>query len=370
VSAKLDQTRSILVEQALDGILILHPANRFYLSGYTGEDHPPEESAGILLVTRDRALLFASPNNVEWAQSESPAFDVVGWQRPWERTVADHIKTLGCRRVGFEGRATTYATVSALTEALDSAADLVPVGNLVTDLRLVKDSAEILTIERAIQLTDEVFSDVVSGIAPGLTEREIAWRIERAFRDRGADGAAFPTIVASGPHAARPHHRTSDRSIRPGEPIIIDMGARLGGYNADLTRTVWIGEPDERLQAVYNVVGNAQAAALSVIRAGITGADADRAARSVLEAAGYSDNIVHSLGHGLGIQVHEAPSASPTADEPLQAGAVLTVEPGLYFSGWGGVRIEDVVVIEHGGCRNLTTAPKQRLKRQVREAAR
>ncbi|MGH2533862.1 MAG: M24 family metallopeptidase [Thermomicrobiales bacterium] len=361
MSERLASLRAILVATGLDAALVSHAANRFYLSGYTPEDHGPEESAGLLLVTGDRALLLTSPNNIKWAESEAPGFDVIGWERPWVKTVAGRIGELGCRRVGFEDRALSYAITLALQEAINGTAELSPLGNAVTDLRAIKDSAEIARIARAIRLTDEVFTNIAAQLTVGMTEREVAWRIERSFRERGADGAAFPTIVASGPHAARPHHRTGDRRIEAGEPIIIDMGARLDGYNADLTRTVWIGEPDDQPRAVYNVVYDAQAAALDTVRAGVSGADVDKAARSVLEAAGYGDQIVHGFGHGLGIQVHEAPSASPTSDQPLRAGEVLTVEPGLYFADWGGVRIEDVVVIEDHGCRNLTTARKKRL---------
>ncbi|MGH2560677.1 MAG: M24 family metallopeptidase [Thermomicrobiales bacterium] len=361
MSNRLERLRASLSAHALDAALVSHPANRFYLSGYTAEDHGPEESAGVLLVAAESAVLCTSPNNVEWARSEAPAFEVVAWERPWIKTVADRLGLLGCRRVGFEDRAISFAVMRGLIEAIDGSAELVPLENAVTELRAMKDGDEIARIARAIRLTDEVFTGIAAELEVGLTEREIAWRIERAFRDRGADGAAFPTIVASGPHAARPHHGASERSIQAGEPIIIDMGARLDGYNADLTRTVWIGEPEDRLRAVYNAVYDAQAAALTMIRADISGADADKAARSVLESAGFGEHIVHSLGHGLGIQVHEAPSASPTSEQVLRAGEVLTVEPGLYFPEWGGVRIEDVVVVEGQGCRNLTTAPKARL---------
>lgn len=361
MSAKLERVRRLLDERGVDAALIAHPANRFYVSGFTAEDHAPDESAGVLLVTVDRALLFTSPNNVEWAAADAPAFEVIGWKRPWVETVVEHIRELGCRRVGFEDHALVHATVIAFTQSLDGAVELLPLGRAATELRAIKEPEEIAALERVIQLTDDVFREVAAEIRVGMTERAVAWRIEQAFREHGADGAAFPTIVASGPHAARPHHHVSERAIQPGEPIIIDMGARLDGYNADLTRTVWLGEPIDRLAAVYNVVYGAQAAALAAIRAGVTGAEVDSAARAIAEAAGYGEHIVHGLGHGLGIQVHEAPRAAPTADRPLRAGEVLTVEPGLYFAGWGGVRIEDVVVIEEGGCRVLTTAPKQPL---------
>jgi Xaa-Pro aminopeptidase len=359
VRTRLDALRSLLAAEELDAALITHPANRRYLSGYTAEDHAPAESSGVLLISADEALLFTSPNYVEWAAAEAPDFHVLPRKRPWTKAVIDQIGQSSWTRLGFEDQSILYATVRALQEAFPETPTLVPLGSKVDALRAVKDADELAAMQRAIQLTDDIFTDVVGELKPGMTEREIAWRIEREMRERGAEGPAFETIVASGPHAARPHHRPSDRQIQEGEPIIIDMGARVDGYNADLTRTVWLGAPEARLQDVYNVVYEAQAAGLAGIRAGMTGADADRVVRDAIAAGGYGENFVHSLGHGVGIQVHEAPSASPANEAALRHGEILTVEPGVYLPGWGGVRIEDVVLIQNGGCRVLTAAPKR-----------
>ncbi|MCC6313272.1 MAG: M24 family metallopeptidase, partial [Thermomicrobiales bacterium] len=202
------------------------------------------------------------------------------------------------------------------------------------------------------------FVAATKGLAADTTERELADRLDRAMRDRGASGPAFDTIVAAGPHAARPHHDPTDRPIEEGEPIIIDMGARHRGYNADLTRTIWIGEATERLRTIYTIVFDANAAARAGLRAGLTGAEADRLAREPIEAAGFGEQFTHSLGHGLGIKVHEAPSLRKTSEETLETGNVVTVEPGIYLPDWGGVRIEDVGVIAPDGVRILTEAPK------------
>jgi Xaa-Pro aminopeptidase len=359
MNLRLDRLRAKLAERELDGFVVTDPSNRFYLSGYSAHDHAPNESAGVLLIGPSHSTLLTGQNNTEWAVSEAPAFEVAAWTRPWTSTVAQRINESGWRRVGFEDDALLFATHHALATSLAEDASLVPTHGLVDDIRRVKEAGELAALERALALTDQVFTATVAVIQPGMTEREIAWLTEKGFREAGADGAAFPTNVASGPHAARPHHRPSDRRVREGEPITIDMGALVGGYNGDLTRTVWLGEPDDRLKAVYNVVFAAQAAALDGLHAGITGKEGDALARQVIEAAGHNDHFVHGLGHGLGIRVHEGPSLGTESTDVLQPGEVVTVEPGVYIPGWGGVRIEDVVIITAEGCRVLTGAPKQ-----------
>ena len=208
-----------------------------------------------------------------------------------------------------------------------------------------------------MRITDEAMETVTAQLKPGMTELHIAALLDQTMRDLGADGPGFGTIVASGPHAARPHHEPSSREIVEGEPIIIDMGARVRGYNADLTRTVWVGEPTAQLRTIYTTVLAANRAAIAGIRAGMTGGEADALARTVIKDAGYGDRFTHSLGHGLGIKVHEAPSLREGNTDPLVVGQVVTIEPGIYLPEWGGVRIEDVVVIESDGARVLTNAP-------------
>lgn len=355
---RLQRLRHLATERGLDAILITHPSNRFYLSGYTGEDTPPNESAGVLLVSANDALLYTGATNLAWAEAEAFNFTAVAWSRPWADFVGREIRERGWKRIGFEDDATLFATHRDITVALDGQAELVPLGTAVDSLRLVKEPAEVARLERAISITDEAFMAATAPLQAGLTERDLARRIERELYERGAEREAFHTIVAAGPHAARPHHAPTDRAIERGEPVIIDMGAQVDGYNGDLTRTVWVGEPSEQLRRVYATVEAAQQAALGVIRAGIAAKEVDAAARSVIEAAGLGEAFTHGLGHGLGIRVHEGPSAGKASEDILHAGEVLTVEPGVYIPGWGGVRIEDVVLIEAHGCRVLTAAAK------------
>lgn len=356
--ARLDRVRALLAERALDGLIITHPSNRFWLSGFTAEDPAPDATGAALLVGETVAELWTSKNNVEWAAEQAPAFSVNGWGRPWTAAVTERLRELGWQRVGFEAHAMTVAVHGTLTEGLAGHAALESFAGAIEGLRAIKEPGEIEAIERALRLTDEAFGVALSQFRPGMTERSAAWLIDRTMRELGADGPAFATIVAGGPHSARPHHHVGERPLAVGEPIIVDMGARVGGYNGDLTRTVVLGEPDERFAAVYNAVRAAHAAALEGLRPGLTGKLADDLARGPLTAAGYGDYLIHGLGHGVGVRIHEAPSAFPTSEDVLAPGMVMTVEPGVYIPGWGGVRIEDVVVIEAGGCRNLTTAPK------------
>jgi Xaa-Pro aminopeptidase len=358
MTARLDRLRSLLDERGLDGIIITDPWNRFYLSGYTAEDHAPNESSGIAVIGSGVAAMFVSPNNTEWAASEATGFEIIGLKRPWTAGIANQIIMSGWRKVGFEDHAMLFSTHRELASSLAGTVELLPIGGAVDDLRLVKDADELRTLERALAITDRVMTETIAALRPGMTERDVAWSSESAYRGAGADGVGFPTSVASGPHAARPHHSPGDRQIGLGEPIIIDMGARVGGYNGDLTRTVWLGEPSDRLKSVYNIVYEAHAMALAGLRSGLSAKEGDALARRVIAAAGYGDRFPYGLGHGLGLRVHEGPWMSTASDEILQSGQVVTVEPGIYLPGWGGVRIEDVVEITDTGCRVLTTAPK------------
>ncbi len=365
MSRRLQRVRDLAAERGLDSILITHPSNRFYLSGYTGEDAAPNESAGVLLITQTEALLYTGATNVAWAGAEASGFTARAWTRPWADFLVHVLRDLGLKRIGFEDEAVLYATHRDITSGLDGQAELVPLGFAVDRLRSVKEPAELEALARAISLTDEAYVAAISNLEAGTTERELARRIEGELRDLGAEREAFPTIVAAGPHAARPHHAPTDRPIAAGEPIIIDMGAHLDGYNGDLTRTTWIGDPTEELRRVYACVEAAQRAALDAIRQGVAAKDVDAAARAVLEAASLGDAFTHGVGHGLGVRVHEAPSAGQMSEDILQAGNVLTVEPGVYLPDWGGVRIEDVVVVVEDGYRMLTGAPKHTMTRET-----
>ena len=352
---RLAKLRKKLPENEIDAILVSTDENRRYMSGFAG-------SAGYLLVSQDDAVLATDFRYVEQAGNQAPDFRVVKISSSLDwftELVGEH----GLRRVGFESRDVTYSLHAALQKAIDEMdqtdrPELVPTQDIVERLRAVKDSNELELIVRAVELADQALDRIAPGIAPGISEREVAWELEKAMREAGADGASFDTIVASGPNGALPHHRAGERVIEDGDPIVIDMGASYEGYCSDLSRTIFVGEPDETFREVYETVLRAQLLAEEKATQGMTGGEVDGLAREVIAEAGHGDEFGHSLGHGVGLAVHEFPTVGPRGEDPVEDGMVFTVEPGIYVSGWGGVRIEDMVVLENGRARVLSEAHK------------
>lgn len=358
MSERLDRLRDVTAAKGADAALITHPANRHYFTGYPAEDHAPDESSGVLLVTPDAAILYASPTNLPWASASArPPVRAAAWERPWQAFLAKQITEFGVRRLLFEDRAMIVADHAAIvTEA--EGLEYVPAGDTIHQLRAIKDDSERAAIAEAARITDEALRLATENLRPGITERELAWTIERAMRECGADGAAFATCVAAGPHGARPHHAPTDRPLEAGEPIVIDLGAKVNGYCGDLTRTIILGEPTVTFTDRYNTVLAAQCAALVGTHAGMTGRESDALAREMLAAAGFDKEFIHGLGHGVGLLIHEGPSLGPKTEETLLPGHVVTIEPGIYFEGWGGIRIEDLCVITPNGLEVLSHAPK------------
>ncbi len=358
MQSRVAKLRDRLAASNLDAIVVTHPSNRFYLTGFSAQDIAPNESSGHVVIGHDRAVLVTSFLNADQARQQAPDFEIVDRTRVFAEAAAKVLQEIGAKRAGFEDTAILYSDHRTLANTLGDTVELVPVGPLVDNLRTVKTPGEIERIAHAIAVTDRALEQVAATLQEGQTEQQMAWRLEVAMRELGAEDLAFPSIVASGPNAARPHHEPGERAIRAGEPIVIDMGALVNGYCADLTRTIWLGEPEAKLREVYRIVLDALLTAEASIRPGMTGKEADAAARDIIVAAGYGEAFGHSLGHGLGVRVHEGPSLSVRSEERLEPGNVVTIEPGIYLPGWGGVRIEDVAVIEENGLRVLTGAPK------------
>ena len=352
---RLDQLLTLLPEKELDGVLISVPENRRYFSGFTG-------SAGHLLITQDRAVLATDSRYTEQATSQAPDFNVLQVRSGWA-WLLELLKETGIKRLGFESRDMTVATYNALLEAVKEDGDLTDVSLIATtevgdEQRVFKDKQELALLQRAIDASDAAMEAVCPTIRDGMTEKEVAWRMEVAMRENGADGLSFDTIVAAGPNGAMAHHSPSETVIQTGQPIVIDMGAKVGGYCSDITRTVVVGEPDDTFRKIYDIVLGAQLTAINTVKAGMTGEECDGLSRSVIDEAGYGDNFGHSLGHGVGLQVHENPRVGPRSPDTLKPEMVFTVEPGIYVTGWGGVRIEDIVVLKEEGATPLSKASK------------
>lgn len=337
--------------------LITQPENRRYVSGFTG-------SACTLLVTQSKALLITDFRYFEQAAQQSPAFALVKQRKTVKDAFKQAVRLTGARRIVFESRDVSVGLLHDMQEALTLRkgvlAELTPAVDLVELLRLVKDAGEIGAIARAAQITDAALAEALAVWQPGMTEKRAAWEIERRMREMGAQDVAFDLIVASGPNAALPHHRPGERELRESEPIIIDIGAKVDGYCSDLTRTICLGKPTARFLKIYAIVLEAQRAALSAVQAGAVDKDVDAVARDIITRAGYGRKFGHGLGHGVGLAIHEGPRLSPMAREPkpLQSGMIVTVEPGIYLPGWGGVRIEDLVEVTENGARILSAARK------------
>ncbi len=346
---RLGRLRERLAAADLDGIALVKPQNLTYVSGFTG-------SAGIAVITATEAHLVLDFRYIEQAAVQAPQFTRLRAQGQLVDDAAALVRRLGLRRVGIEEE---YLPVGAFRrlQAGTAPSEIVPVEGL-DHIRWQKDPEEMAAIRRAAAVADAAFAEVLPAIRPGAVEREIAIELEMRMRRRGAERMAFDIIVASGPRSALPHGVASDRIIGPGEYVTVDFGAVVGGYCSDCTRTVVTGPVTDRQREVYDTVLRAQGAALAGLRPGLTGREADALARSVIVDAGYGEAFGHSLGHGVGLAVHEGPTLSPREEAVLQPGAVVTVEPGIYLEGWGGVRIEDLVVVTGAGCENLTRSPK------------
>jgi Xaa-Pro aminopeptidase len=361
---RVQRVRQAMAEASLDAFMITHPSNRVYLTGFTGEDIAPNESSGHFFISADAAVLVTGSVNTTQAAAQAPHIRVVTREGGWAKADANIIEEMKPSRIGYEAHATLEGVFRGIQEELAErgvSVEWIPSDGIVEKFRAVKSPSEIEILRKAFQITSEAFDRVAPTIKAGDSEWDVAWRIHVAMVELGAEGPAFPTIVAAGTHAARPHHEPGERVIRKGEPIVIDMGARYHGYCADLTRTVWVGEPDSKLREVYPIVAQAVEEAIERMQPGMTGADMDAAARNYIDARGYGEAFSHSLGHGVGVRVHEAPSAMKESEDVLAPGNVITVEPGIYLPEWGGVRVEDVVLVTDGGIEVLTTASKMQI---------
>ncbi|MCA9831123.1 MAG: Xaa-Pro peptidase family protein [Dehalococcoidia bacterium] len=364
---RLERLRAAMDEERLDALWVSgpvddvygrHSQNRFYVSGFTG-------SAGAAVVTKTRSIMVVDSRYTEQAMRECEEYEVYEYRGKTDDWLPKLIRDaeLAGARIGVSAADMTAGAYERFQRALSE----VPWGSrpaaglaspIVEKLRATKDAADVAALQRAIDIGDQAFERVETLLTPGMTEVAIAKAIEEAIRDLGGQGVSFDTIVAGGAWGAQPHASPREEAVQENEPIVIDMGALAGGYCSDLTRTTRIGRFSDEMRAIYEVVFEAQQAAIEGVEAGMPGSTAHKLAEDVIARAGHGDRFGHGLGHGVGLEVHERPYLGGGSEDTLEEGMVFTIEPGIYVPGLGGVRIEDVVVLENGKARLLSHAHK------------
>ncbi len=359
VADRAARLRSRLAEVPCDALLVTNLTNIRYLTGFSGSAAlllvPTDDAAELVFVTDGR---YRDQGTSQLAAAGVEARTVVGLEEDARRQALARAAG-GLGRLGLEAENVAWAQKRRFGTDWFPDAELVPTAGLVESLRLVKDAGEVARIRAACEMGDVALAAVRHRLGEGATEAEVALELEWQMRQLGAEGPSFETIVASGPNAAMPHHRAGARRIVDGDLVVLDFGALVDGYHSDMTRTVMIGDPSATQSRMYDVVREAQAAGVAAVKAGAEARAVDDACRSVIREAGWDQAFLHATGHGVGLDIHEPPRVARTTDAMLADGQIVTVEPGVYLAGHGGVRIEDTVVVTSEGCRTLTLAPKE-----------
>lgn len=345
-----ERALQIMQELGADGFLVNNMANIRYLSGYTND-------TGCLLLTKNKCYLFTDFRFVFQAREEAKDFTVVTVEGGYAPVIAEYVKKEQVQTLAFEMQDITHEHFLLFERHIP--AKLLPVKNELSRLRRIKTPDELAYLREAEHIGDLAFQEILPSLVPGATEIEIAAKLEFFMKMHGADGISFPAIVASGIHSSMPHAIPSEKKLEKGDFVTMDFGCTYHGYCSDMTRTVVIGKADEKQKEIYRIVLEAQLATLAKLKAGMTGKEVDSVARDIIAAAGYGECFGHSLGHSVGLEIHEMPVSSQKCSDVLEAGMLMTVEPGIYVEGFGGVRIEDMVIVTEDGCENLTFSPKE-----------
>lgn len=347
---KLRKLRERYSELGVDAVLITSPYNRRYMSNFTG-------TSGVVLITGEDAYFITDFRYTEQASKQCVGFKIIEHKGSINQEIARLCKEKGVHKLGFEENHVTFSQYRVMDKEIP--AELIPISDVVEKIRLIKSDAEIKIIKVACDIADAAFKHVLDFIKPGVTELEVANELEFFMRKHGATSSSFDTIVASGYRSAMPHGVASEKVIEKGELVTLDFGAYYNGYVSDLTRTVAVGEVSDELKEIYNIVLEAQLQGLEKIGPNMTGKEADAVCRDLITERGYGPNFGHSTGHGIGLEIHEGPALSFRSDTILTPGMVVTVEPGIYVAGLGGVRIEDDIVITESGNEVLTHSAKE-----------
>jgi len=359
--SRIRRLRKTLQKEGIHTFMISIQENRYYLSGFTGEDTQFDESAGVLLISPDRRILATDARYETQARTEAPDFEVFCYREGLAKALPEILNDLKTKRLGFESVRMSVDGLKKIEDRLKASkcrVTLIPAADLVEKDRIIKSAAEIKGLGKALALAEAAFQKTLPVLKPGITEIEAAWVLEKEMRQSGARGVSFPVIAAFGGNSALPHAIPGDRRLKPGDPVLFDWGARLDGYCSDISRSFCFGKPDPFFKKVFRAVRDAQEKAIRAIRPGAKTRDIDRIARTLIHRGGFKGRFGHGLGHGVGLAIHEGPRLGQAApDTILQPGMVFTVEPGIYLPGWGGIRLENMVAVHKDHAEVLNRLP-------------
>ena len=345
---KFDKVQALIERENLDALIIMSDHNRSYLSRFTG-------SSGALVITSNQRYLLSDFRYNVQAQQEATEFEFVLQEKGLLESIVDLLNETGAKRVGFEGEHVNYNTYKLLNESFE----LIALTGEIEEIRMIKNPEELELIKEACRIADQTYEHILTFVKPGMTELEVKNELEAHMTKLGASGPSFDTIVASGYRGALPHGVASDKVIESGDMVTLDFGAYYKGYASDITRSFGVGSVSPEMENIYNIVLESQLKALAEIKAGMTGKEADSISRDVISANGYGKNFGHSLGHAFGLEVHEQPGLSQKSNTVLKPGMCITIEPGIYVDGLGGVRIEDDAIVTENGLEKLTHSSKE-----------
>jgi Xaa-Pro aminopeptidase len=351
---RIGKLRKNLREIGVDSVLVCQPENIYYLSGFDG-------TTGHLLITKESNILITDFRYEEQAKMQANGFEVLIVTDVINDWLPKLIEGINIKNIGFESYYLNFSKYNQIINTLEENRfhiDLIPLDELLNFQRAIKEVKEIEFITSAVTLADSAINYFIHIVKPGMTEIEIAWKTEKYLREKGSQTLPFNVIVASGPNSSQPHANATNRKIQLGEPILIDLGAKIQSYVSDISRTIILGDPDDTFKRVYEIVLKAQQSAIEGISSGMSGKQADSLARKIIEDSGYGDRFGHSLGHGLGLSVHEEPYLRQNYKKKLVNKMVITIEPGIYIPGWGGIRLEDTAILENGKIKVLSHAEK------------
>tara|TARA_B100000941_G_scaffold272511_1_gene232070 strand:+ start:4536 stop:5603 length:1068 start_codon:yes stop_codon:yes gene_type:complete len=348
---RINELRRMFSKTNIDTVFISNKDNIRYYSGFTG-------TFAFLLISDSKSLIITDSRYISRAQEECPDYEIYQL-KSGDNWIENSTKKINSKIIGFEGNHVSVNMLNQLKERSNKDLAWQDFSEQITKNRTIKSKSEVVKIEEAISISDRAFNTISKKIKVGMTEKEIAWDIEKEIRVLGAESISFDTIVASGINGSKPHHSPTDKKITNGEAITIDMGAKYKGYCSDLTRTIFIGEPDKKFKKVYKTVLRSQLIAIETAKADMTGEEIDKISRDIITNEGYGEYFGHSLGHGVGLEIHENPGVGPNSKNKILAGMVYTIEPGIYIDGWGGIRIEDMVLMSDNGNKLLSHAEKE-----------